>query len=175
MKIKCDFCKTEYTLDKIPNTPVKCAVCGNSWSIATPQRKNAWLVFLAALGALLSAIIFTVAVITQHKAKNVNRGPLVVDIESVESITDETGNAHIIVNGTVTNISDAIYGVPDLIIVSSDERGNVLAQQKFMPSATLLDAGGVVNFSHILSPQPNGVKKISAQLLDFQIPTPDKK
>lgn len=169
MKIKCDFCKTEYTLDKIPNTPVKCAVCGNSWSVATPQRKNAWLVFLAALCALLSAIIFTVAVITQHKAKNVNRGPLVVDIESVESITDETGNAHIIVNGTVTNISDAIYGVPDLIIVSSDERGNVLAQQKFMPSATLLDSGSTTKFRHILGKQPVGVKKISAKLADIQV------
>ena len=169
MKIKCDFCKTEYTLDKIPNTPVKCAVCGNSWSVATPQRKNAWLVFLAALCALLSAIIFTVAVITQHKAKNANRGPLVVDIESVESITDETGNAHIIVNGTVTNISDAIYGVPDLIIVSSDERGNVLAQQKFMPSATLLDSGSTTKFRHILGKQPVGVKKISAKLADIQV------
>jgi hypothetical protein len=38
-----------------------------------------------------------------------------------------------------------------------------------------LDAGAVVEFSHVLSPQPSGVKKISAQLLDFQVSTQEKK
>lgn len=174
MKVRCDFCKTEYNLSSVPNAPVKCAICGNVWSVAVPPRKNSWLMFFAALCALLSAIIFTVAVITQHQAKNVNRGPLVVDVENIETITDADGRTHLVVNGTVTNISDIIYGVPDLIIVSSDEKGRVLAQQKFMPSASLLGAGDKVNFRHILGKQPSGVKKISAKLADIQLMQEDK-
>ena len=174
MKIKCDFCKTEYNLEKQPNTPVKCAVCGHEWIVATQPRKNAWLMFFAALCALLSAIIFTVAVITHHQAKNANRGPLVANVLSVETTTDEKGLLHVVVNGEIKNMSDEIYGVPDLIIISSDEDGRVLAQQKFMPSATLLDSGASVSFSHILSPQPAGVKKISAHLADLQVPQEKK-
>ncbi len=175
MKIKCDFCKTEYNTDGVPTTPVKCAICGHAWNVATPPRKNTWLMFFASLCALLSAIIFTVAVITQHQARHANRGPLVAEITSLESTTDESGATHVVVNGAITNISDSIYGVPDLYIVSTDENGRVLAKQKFMPSATLLDSGATVNFSHILSPQPAGVKKISAHLAEIQTPDGDKK
>lgn len=174
MKIKCDFCKTEYNLDRIPNTPVKCAVCGHEWVVTTQPRKNAWLMFFAALCALLSAIIFTVAVITHHQAKKANRGPLVANVLSVETTTDENGLLHVVVNGEIQNVSDEIYGVPDLIIVSTDDEGRVLAQQKFMPSATLLDSGATVSFSHILSAQPAGVKKISAHFADLQVPQEKK-
>ncbi|MBO5704635.1 MAG: hypothetical protein J6R99_01305 [Alphaproteobacteria bacterium] len=174
MKIKCDFCKTEYSVDKAPSAPVKCAVCGYVWNTTVAPKKNAWLMFFASVCALLSAIIFTIAVITHHQIKNANRGPLIASVNNISTITDESGVAHIVVNGTVTNISSNIYGVPDLLIVSTDEKGNVLAKQKFMPSATLLDAGASVNFSHVLAQQPNGVKKISAHLLNLEIPQ-DKK
>lgn len=174
MKIKCDFCKTEYSVDKAPSAPVKCAVCGYVWNTTVAPKKNAWLMFFASVCALLSAIIFTIAVITHHQIKNANRGPLIASVNSISTITDESGAAHIVVNGTVTNISSNIYGVPDLLIVSTDDKGNVLAKQKFMPSATLLDAGASVNFSHVLAQQPNGVKKISAHLLNLEIPQ-DKK
>lgn len=174
MKIKCDFCKTEYSVDKAPSAPVKCAVCGYVWNTTVAPKKNAWLMFFASVCALLSAIIFTIAVITHHQIKNANRGPLIASVNNISTITDESGVAHIVVNGTVTNISSNIYGVPDLLIVSTDDKGNVLAKQKFMPSATLLDAGASVNFSHVLAQQPNGVKKISAHLLNLEIPQ-DKK
>ena len=174
MKIKCDFCKTEYSVDNVPSTPVKCAVCGHSWSVAMPSRKNTWLMFFAALCALLSAIIFAVAVITHHKARQSSHGPLIANVTALETTTNDAGEKQVVVNGTVTNISDAIYGVPDLIIVSTDADGRVLARQKFMPSATLLDAGASVNFNHILS-APIGVKKVSAHLADLQTPTQDKK
>lgn len=174
MKIKCDFCKTEYSVDKAPSAPVKCAVCGYVWNTTVAPKKNAWLMFFASVCALLSAIIFTIAVITHHQIKNANRGPLIASVTDISTITDESGVAHIVVNGTVTNISSNIYGVPDLLIVSTDDKGNVLAKQKFMPSATLLDAGTSVNFSHVLAQQPNGVKKISAHLLNLEIPQ-DKK
>ena len=190
MKIKCDFCKTEYSVDKAPSAPVKCAVCGYVWNTTVAPKKNAWLMFFASVCALLSAIIFTIAVITHHQIKNANRGPLIASVNNISTITDESGVAHIVVNGTVTNISSNIYGVPDLLIVSTDD--NIcaellvtqektmhqkiipMAKQKFMPSATLLDAGASVNFSHVLAQQPNGVKKISAHLLNLEIPQ-DKK
>lgn len=175
MKIKCDFCKTEYHIDNIPNTPVQCALCGHTWTVVVGQKRNALLMFFASLCALLSAIIFTVAVITQHQIKQKNQGPLIATVTGVTTTTDENGVPHIVVNGTVTNVSDQIYGVPDLVIVSSDENDNVLAQQKFMPSATLLDVGASVNFSHMLSQQPSGVKKISAKLVNFDVPKDDKK
>lgn len=175
MKIKCDFCKTEYSVDGVASTPVKCAICGHTWTVAAAPRKNTWLMFFASLCALLSAIIFTVAVITQHQARNAKRGPLIAEIINLETTTDEAGATHVVVNGAITNVSDSIYGVPDLYIVSSDDRGRVLAKQKFMPSATLLDSGATVNFSHILAPQPAGVKKISAHLAEMEIPDGDKK
>ncbi len=175
MKIKCDFCKTEYNTDSLTSGVVKCAVCGHTWSVVRPARRNSWLMFFASLCALLSAIIFTVAVITHHQAKNAVRGPLIASISNIDTTTDENGQTRIVVTGTITNVSGDIYGVPDLIIVSNDDKGKILAQQKFMPSATLLDAGGTVNFSHVLAPQPGGVKKISAHLADLQIPKADKK
>jgi predicted Zn finger-like uncharacterized protein len=175
MKIKCDFCKTEYSIDGVASTPVKCAICGHTWTVAATPRKNTWLMFFASLCALLSAIIFTVAVITQHQARNAKRGPLIAEIINLETTTDEAGATHVVVNGVITNVSDSIYGVPDLYIVSSDDKGRVLAKQKFMPSATLLDFGATVNFSHILAPQPAGVKKISAHLAEMEIPDGEKK
>ena len=171
MIIKCDFCKTEYNTDSVLSSAVQCAICGHKWSVDAPSRKNTWLVFIASLCALLSAIIFTIAVITQHQARTASRGPLIASVESVENTTDSDGHTHVIVGGTITNVSDQIYGVPDLIIVSLDGDGRVLSQQKFMPSATLLDAGASVNFSHVLSALPPGAQKISVQLADLQVPT----
>ncbi|MBP3340869.1 MAG: hypothetical protein J6L47_04370 [Alphaproteobacteria bacterium] len=174
MKIKCDFCKTEYNTDDVSAGAVQCAICGNTWRVAPPPRKNTWLMFFASLCALLSAIIFAIAVITHHQATTATRGPLVAAVSAVDTTTDENGATHIVVSGTITNVSDEIYGMPDLIIVSTDDDGRVLAQQKFMPSATLLDSGASVDFKHILSPQPAGVKKISAHLAEFQVPSGEK-
>lgn len=175
MKVKCDFCKTEYNLDRLPVTPVQCAICGHSWRVAAPVRKNVWLMFFASVCALLSAVIFAVAVITHHNASHASRGPLIATVSSVDSVVDESGASHIVVSGTITNVSDAIYGVPDLIIVMSDDHGNILARQKFMPSATLLDSGASVEFKHQLSTFPSGVKRVSATLAEFEIPPQDKK
>lgn len=175
MKIKCDFCKTEYNQDRLPTGPVRCAICGHSWRVAAPARKNVWLMFFASVCALLSAIIFAVAVITHHNASHASRGPLIATVSSVDSVPDESGASHIVVSGTITNVSDAIYGVPDLIIIMSDDQGNVLARQKFMPSATLLDSGASVKFEHQLSSFPSGVKRVSATLAEFETPPQDQK
>ena len=56
--------------------------------------------------------------------------------------------------------------MPDLIIVSRDDTGAEITRQKFMPSATLLDSGASVDFSHTLSAPSDGVKKITVELKD---------
>ena len=175
MKLKCSVCNTEYCTECKTAGAVKCAVCGNTWAVTPPPRKNSLLMFIASLCALLSAIIFTVAIITHHQATVASRGPLVATVSGVDTTTDDNGTSHLVVSGTITNTTGDIYGVPDLIIVSLDGDGRVLAQQKFMPSATLLDAGASVNFSHILSAQPAGVRRISAHLAELEKPTQDDK
>lgn len=164
MKIKCDFCKTEYTIDRAPASPVKCAVCGHTWSVATASKRSAWMMFIAASCALLSAIVFVVAVIVRDRIDSAARKPLNAEIIEVKTITDKDGVPHFVVRGTVVNQTTQIYGVPDLIIVSRDAAGNPIARQKFMPSVPLLDAGATVEFKHTLSTSTDGVRKITVEL-----------
>ncbi|MDE6477855.1 MAG: FxLYD domain-containing protein [Alphaproteobacteria bacterium] len=167
MKITCDFCKTEYSLDRAPTSPVKCALCGHTWAVAAPSHRNTLLVFVAALCALLSAVVFAVVVVTRHQVAAAQNQPLVARVTDIHTVVDAAGVGHLVVSGTVTNQTDEIWGVPDLIVVSRDAAGNVVARQKFMPSATLLDAGGVAHFSHTLSSPSAGVKKITLELKDM--------
>lgn len=127
------------------------------------------MTFFAALCALLSAIIFTVVVVVHHQVNNTENQPLVAKVTNIETTTDDAGITHLVVSGTITNQSTEIYGVPDLIIVSHGADGNVIAQQKFMPSATLLDSGTSVNFRHTLSVPVAGVKRVSAKLYGLQV------
>ena len=164
MKIKCDFCKTEYTLDKAPTSPVKCAVCGHVWAVSRPNRRGAFMAFVAAACALLSAIVFTVAVVVRSRMDNAAHKPLLAEISEIKTITDKDGTSHFVVRGAVINQTTQIYGVPDLIIVSRDGSGNPIARQKFMASAPLLDAGASVEFNHTLTTPTDGVKKITVEL-----------
>lgn len=164
MKIKCDFCKTEYNLDKAPSGSVKCAVCGNVWTVQKNNKKNSFLIFFAALCALLAAMVFAVVVFVNYQVTKIKNNPLVASITEVTTITDEDGVQKISVSGTVKNQSEKIYGVPDLIITSYGEKDNIVARQKFLPSATLLDIGEEVRFTHILSSNPAVVKRVSVEL-----------
>ncbi len=169
MKIKCDFCKTEYTLDKIPATPVRCAICGHRWMVRTPNRKNQFMVFLAAVCALLSAIIFTIVVITHYRANSVVKNPLVASIVKTELAPDANGIKHFIVSGILENRTDAIYGAPNLIVVTYDGDGRQInSGEQFNPPATLLDAGARVPFVYTLRAPSVGVKKIVVKLGDFE-------
>lgn len=164
MKIKCDFCKTEYSVDKNPTTPVKCAVCGRVWTVVAPSRRGAWMMFVVSLCALLSAIVFATAVVIQSKIKNANNQPLVAQISEIKSVTDDNGVPRFAVRGVVINQSQEIYGVPDLIVVSRDAAGHEIARQKFMPSATLIESGASVEFEHMLNTPTNDVRKITVEL-----------
>lgn len=164
MKVKCDFCKTEYTPARAPTTPVKCAVCGRVWTPATPAKGHATLTFIAALCALLSAVVFAVAVITRHNAGRAARAPLVAEIVDVKTEYDGP-TPHFVVHGRVRNTTGEIYGMPDIIVVSHDASGRSVAAQRVMPPATLLDAGGSTEFTETLTAPTAGVKKITIELL----------
>ena len=164
MKIKCDFCKTEYTLDKAPNAPVKCAICGHVWSVARASRRGAILAFITAACALLSAIVFTIAVVVQSRIDSATNKPLIAEISEIKTVVDNGGVPRFVVRGAVINQTDQIYGVPDLVIISRDVHGKPIARQKFLPSVPLLDAGASVEFNHVLSTPTDGVKKITVEL-----------
>ena len=169
MKIKCDFCKTEYTLSKIPATPVKCAICGHEWMVKTPNRKGQFFKFLAALCALLSAIVFSLVVITYSHKRAESKSPLVASIVKTELAPDGNGVNHFIVSGIIENRSDEIYGAPNLIIITYDGDGKQInANETFNPPVTLLDAGARAGFVYTLRAPSAGVKKIVVKLEDFE-------
>ena len=166
MKTVCDFCKTEYILDKIPNVPVKCAVCGHVWTPRRPLRQNSILKFIAALTAFVAACVFSFVVIIGFQKDKSHNQPLVASIneKDVHIIIDENGNNRIFVSGDITNNTDDIYGLPNIVIVSYDANDNVLSRQAFIPPVTLLDSRTTVTFNHILSVEPTNVKRVSVEL-----------
>lgn len=166
MKIVCDFCKTEYNLDKIPASSVKCAVCGHVWTPRRPFHQNTIIKFIAALCAFIAACIFAFAVIVNMQNKSNKNKPLVatIDEKNIHLVADENGNNRLFVSGGITNTTDDIYGLPNLIIISYDAFNNVLSRQTFMPPATLLEAKTTVTFNHILSVDPTNVKRVTIEL-----------
>ncbi len=169
MKIKCDFCKTEYTIAKIPATPVQCAICGHTWMVKTENRKNQFFVILAALCALLSAIIFSIVVVTHYRKNPDSTSPLVANIVKTELAPDGNGVSHFIVSGIIENRSDEIYGAPNLIIETFDENGKPInTPETFNPPVTLLDAGARAAFVYTLRAPSVGVKKINVILGEFE-------
>lgn len=165
MKTVCDFCKTEYNLDRVPNTPVKCAVCGHVWTPRVPFRQKVMIKFIAAICAFIAACIFSFVVIVNFSGAKHNQ-PLItkIDEKNIHIVTDENGNERIFVSGDITNTTDDIYGLPNIIIVSYDAMGNVLSRQTFMPPATLLESKTTVTFNHMLSVDPKNVKRLSVEL-----------
>ena len=165
MKTVCDFCKTEYNLERAPNTPVKCAVCGHVWTPRKQFSQKTMIKFIAATCAFIAACIFSFVVIVNFSG-NSKKHPLVtkIDEKNIHTILDEKGDKRIFVSGDITNTTDDIYGLPNIIIVSYDAMGNVLSRQTFMPPATLLEAKTTVTFNHVLSVDPTNVKRLSVEL-----------
>jgi hypothetical protein len=164
MKTVCSFCKTEYSLNSAPAQPVQCAVCGHIWNVPVPRRKNSLLVFIAALSALMAASVFTIVIITKQHADNIKKNPLTTGISTITKTTDEMGVQHFVVNGFITNKTQNIYGVPDIVIVARDDQGNIIARQKFFAPVTLLESGKIAPFSHTLSVPTDDVRKITVEL-----------
>ncbi len=165
MKITCDYCKTEYSLERAPNTPVKCAVCGHVWTPRVPILQKTTIKFIAAICAFIAACIFSFVAIVNVAGPKKNQ-PLVtrIDEKNIHTIVDENGNNRIFVSGDITNTTKDIYGLPNIIIISYDANGNVLSRQAFMPPATLLEGKTTVTFNHMLSVDPTKVKRLSVEL-----------
>ena len=167
MKIKCEVCKTEYSMPNAPSGRVRCAVCGNVWNVSKKTRRSGLMVFFASLCALLAATVFAVAVIVTSRRDDPAKRPLVATITNIETETEDD-TQKLVVSGIVTNRSDDIYGLPDLVIILHDENGAPIARQKFMPSATLLDVGQSVEFRHTITGNVAGVKRVSVELLESE-------
>ena len=163
MKITCDFCKTEYNWTATRSGPVQCALCGRVWTVHAGQNRASWMLLIAATCALLAALIFTFVVIVNHQARTEADAPLTATVTDIHSVSDAGGVSHFVVSGRVSNNSDEIYGVPDLIIVSYDDAGREIGRQKFLSPASLLDAGASATFTHTLSSSNAGVKNIKVK------------
>ncbi len=137
--------------------------------VKTPNHRNHFFVFLAALCALLSAIIFSVVAITHYRANSVKHVPLVASIIKTELAPDGNGTNHFIVSGIIENRSTEIYGAPNIFILTYDDKGKeVNAAEQFNPPVTLLDAGARAGFVYTLRAPSAGVKKIIVKLGDFE-------
>lgn len=167
MKVQCDICKTEYNLPSNTSGEVKCAICGHTWTISNKSHRSWLMMFIASLCALLAATIFTVTVIITSRRDSSDKRPLVAVIDNVQTVTNN-GMDQVIVTGTVTNRSDDIYAFPDLVIVLYGDDGAPIARQKFMPSATFLDVGQSVSFTHKLSGNVSGVKRVGVELTNME-------
>lgn len=165
MKIKCDFCHTEYSI-ATPRGPVRCAVCGNVWTPAVVRRRGAWIIVITALMALTASVIFAGAAMIRSRAHDVATHPLVATVTSATATNTDDGR-NLVVHGTVHNRSTQIYGVPDLILTAYDKNGDVILQQRFLPPASLLDVDGVAEFEHIMSISPDGVRRVGASLAEI--------
>ena len=167
MKIKCDICKTEYNLPSKTSGEVRCAICGHTWTVKNKTHRSGLMVFFASLCALLAATVFAVAVIITSRRDNPDKRPLVAVVNDIQTITTN-GGPQIVVKGTVTNRSDDIYAFPDLVIVLYGADDTPLSRQRFMPSATFLDVGQSVEFTHRLSGNISGVKRVAVELANME-------
>ena len=166
MKIKCDVCKTEYNLPTKTSGDVRCAICGHTWTVKVKKNRSGLMVFFASLCALLAATVFAVAVIITSRHDDSNKKPLVAVVDDIQTVTTN-GVKQMVVRGTVTNRSDDIYAFPDLAIVLYGEDGSVIGRQRFMPSATFLDVGQTVGFTHKLSGDVSGVRRVGVELMNI--------
>lgn len=166
MKAICDFCKTEYNLDKNPNGALKCAVCGHVWTPRRSLRQHSTLKFIAAICAFIAACIFSFVVIVGFQKDKSQQQPLIanIDEQNVRIVVDENGNNRVFVSGNLTNNTDNLRGLPNIVIVSHDASGNVLSRQAFIPPVTLLAPRTTVTFNHMLSVDPTNVKRVTVEL-----------
>ena len=64
----------------------------------------------------------------------------------------------------LSNTTNDIYGLPNIVIISYDMHDNVLSRQAFVPPSTLLEPKTTVTFNHMLSVDPTHVKRLSVEL-----------
>ncbi|MCL1891932.1 MAG: zinc-ribbon domain-containing protein [Alphaproteobacteria bacterium] len=157
MKVSCPFCKVEYSVRDGAARSFECAVCGHCWRAQTRRSRARLWIFLLSCAVLLLAVFSFIALLRYEPPAPA--GPLAVRMDSAVAAADG-----IAVSGVVANNSEALYGVPDLVVVMKDAAGAELASQKFTPPAPLLDAGETVAFSVYVANVPADTAKISVEL-----------
>ncbi|MCL2339126.1 MAG: zinc-ribbon domain-containing protein [Proteobacteria bacterium] len=164
MKVTCPFCHTEYAANVPAGRTLRCACCGRLW---TPGRRgvSTALLLFAIITALLAAVLFAATLMIRDRAAAKPNDPLVVTIHPVHVVTDAFGVAHWVVTGTITNKTEKIYGVPSFVVVMKDDRGDVIATQKFLPPAPLLDASESVEFTHTIEESVPNAKRFGIEFV----------
>lgn len=159
MKIKCNYCGTEYNLKNRPRLPVKCVVCGYEWVV---QYKNNFLIFAVMLCALLSVIVLGFVIFAKYGISNKSR--LLYKITSVNIIDTNS----MIIEGYILNNSKYILGNPNVIISLFNKDKKLIKKQTFIPSSTLIDANIKQEFSYKIDNLDNNVKSFSLELQGYK-------
>lgn len=167
MKIKCDFCKTEYTLNRMTNKYVKCAICGHVWAPQTNTYKSVWVKFCLSVCALLAVVCFCFVALTVYKTQSMKRKPIVAMITENKVKTDEDGKLYILVSGMLKNQTNEIYGVPKIVLNSFDKNKEQISSQVIEPPATFIDPKTSITFSQKLFVNPESVKKLTIEIKEI--------
>jgi len=154
MRTICPFCKTEYSVSLDKDTTVKCVCCGKVWNVHIVKNFGKLLIkFLMALCALLSAVIFSVAVLTKHKEP---------ELLTIKLLNSTVSTDKIVISGIIKNESEKLMAIPDLIAIVKDNNGNILREVKIIPPVPVLDIDGTAVFTNTIV--VSGAKKIK---MDF--------
>ncbi len=167
MKKTCNVCKTNFYTDKSLSGAVRCPMCGMMIHNKKPANKKSLLTLFASICALLAVSVFSYYSIKTHRIDNMTKNPLIAEVLKTNVITVE-GEKQIEVYGRIKNISEYVYGVPNVFVISKDKDDNILSIQKFMPPATLLGSDEYVDFKYLLSGSIYDTAKITVQLKDVK-------
>ncbi len=155
MKVACPFCKVEYCVRNQNCRLFQCAVCGCTWRAPSREKNSRIWIFLLSCFVLLLAVFSLVALLLWIPHTN--------EALSVRMDSAVRADEFLIVSGVVSNKSEKLYGVPDLIVSMKDNRGVEISSQKFSPPTPLLDSGEEADFSVQVRNVPVGVDKISVK------------
>jgi hypothetical protein len=163
MKLACPFCKTEYDA-AASGTLVQCVCCGCIWRSKKKKRFPAlWLMSVVCFVLAASIFAGVVYVRSAHTEIKEEQRSLVIRVTNVRTVQDALGEPHFVISGTVSNLSDEIYGVPYLIIILRDDNGNELARQKFLPPVPLLGMSETADFAHTFGQVVPDARKVSVE------------
>ncbi|MDR0967372.1 MAG: hypothetical protein LBL75_00875 [Rickettsiales bacterium] len=139
MKITCPFCGVSYSV-RADAGRFQCAVCSHVWRADLRAQKSRRVKLLLSGFILLVAVFILVATILWFP--NNHHDELTANVNSVSQMETSLN-----VSGVIKNISDNLYGIPDMFVIITDKSGVVINSYRFSPPAPLLDSGESINFS----------------------------
>ncbi len=164
MKIICDICGAEITVDNTTDWTVVCSICGKVMVRPKIQKKNLFLSILMPVSALLFAIIFALVLINQNRLSDIKNNPLKAEITNTNVETDDYGVKNFKVAGRIENRSNHAYGLPNVTVVSVGEKDSVIGKKTFYPPVSILGAGEYVEFEYFVPVLSYDVSKLNIEL-----------